>query len=192
MKNLILIASILIFTSPLLADNRVAELTQQMPGAKPYEILKQVFEESKDIINWSDFETKTLKCAAAYVDDTHPRGFVRLAHLKSNKVVKPGEDATPARGPLFPPTPAIPPQIETKDFISSQNPDNSQQSYDRIFDEINTVMTLRQITTRIVVERGDKSERTNVITVRKNGELLSFIFVPYYSDEKIYGYCWNE
>lgn len=176
---------------------RIAELREITQGARPYEVLKQVFDEAHDPMTLADVDRLAVRCVFAKYDAVEPEFIPSLRRFKVDKVVEPEVPGQPAKGPLFPATPGKPAKVATKEGVISLNSDNLNdvQSYvRRNFDFITVDNSPNELVTRYELGSTETSAPIE-LTVRRNGNLLNLRLVFLAGLERqfdFYGYCWNQ
>lgn len=202
MKKNILIAYLLFLTSPALAfENRIDELYTMNPELKPYEILMRAFNESHDRIQIQDIDESRQKCVLSGDRDREAISETVVVRVQARKVVKPGMPAQPGNGPLFPPRPEMPPKTDTKEWLAFKTKNTTQRELQERVDYVSTDFKHNELRTNQVYN--NISSSFNSLVFRKNGDLLTFLFLIYCSEcskgkvdlptwSTYYGYCWNK
>ena len=176
----------------------IERLKKQSPNATPFEILKQEFDNSKDLIQLKDVGGSGQQCVGANTDSADPYDMDDLDRAQSNKVIVPATPdipAIPGKGPLFPETPAIPgkkARISSKDFVTVGSV--GQEYLDGAFDYIVLANTPSELDFTINDPGQPKTQPYNLV-VRKDKDLISFSVRMRIGTDKetdAYGYCWKK
>ncbi len=177
--------------------DRLSELRLQNPDASPYRILKLLFDESKDPITADDLARLGKNCAGANEEDKTPYVARAPYRVVINRVLEPGKPAQPGMGPLFPPQPATPDRVESKEIVvlASDAVDRATMNYlfESNFDGVRTEASRSEIVTTIDKLKG-YVDLPVVIKFRRNGNLLSHEFrsnVSMPGEAVNYNYCWE-
>jgi hypothetical protein len=180
-------------TSALASADPMQALQRKPPNANSYQVLKRAFDTSKDPLKLQDIDQNTLTCIeSANAESPLPQVILELIVL--SKVIVPGTPSIPAEGPLLPAKPGVPDRTIKKNAVFI-NVLNDGVYLDSDFDTIKTKISPTEI--RTDVQHMLYNSIPHTITVRKNGNLLTFNEVfndpdsDFPNDPDFYGYCWK-
>ena len=209
MKKFILLALTLSISLPAFADDRLAALTSENPGATPYQILKKLFDEAQagaesdlDSYDIKSRELTRINAGCAIVKSSsqaQPRN-ISLFRYVSKKITH----AVPASGPLFPGTPE---RIEDRVgyLFSSSELDPNFLNWMKIESTWLPITTTMQTNAEFIISINDKDGDVFIggytlatVAVRKNGNYVVFKQTASDTSENTkikdavaYGYCWK-
>jgi hypothetical protein len=181
-KIVCLLALFAIWTTvPAWATHRVEELTLQNPSASPYEILKKLFDESKQPAQITDIDlatdaTSQQLCVLAGPDSERPlSGYVQRWVLTE-----------PGHGPLFP---------QSEKMVIEANR-SGRAAGGSLLNGLSYAFSVYQTSTELVeeIKKSDYPASPVTIRLRRNGGLVAIQYIAQVgtpSETTVYSYCYR-
>lgn len=189
MKTQIWMALGFLFGVSAIAQDRLTEIKASRPGASPYEVLREHYDDARVPARLEDFDlnldvNSTQRCT--FVSQETPTHFTNAFILRM-RGIKPGE---PSHGPLFPGTPD-----QTIDVLAITT-SSSRSALDSRVSAIVAGTKMSLSPTDLLLEVDDRALYNDApleMALRRNGNLLAFRAknqVGSSSQGLFYGYCY--
>jgi hypothetical protein len=176
----------LIFSQYAIASNDIQKMLDENPTKSPKAVLQKAFEESVDQIRLEDVQSLENKCVISNTE------YDILQDVYLTRIT-PMTPEIPGKGPLFPGTPAVFKNgVLLLTYFSGTLP--SQEMINQYFPYVEVNLSNVQIDTIFNTGFMDGSINHEVLSIRKNRELLVFSRAVEWNYNKPatveYGYCW--